>query len=352
MSLMHDDRWPGAIGQHPAMTLVGWTSAWQTRIRVPSSRPGVSPRIQRDTLTVTWIHHRHYGTLGVYWPQRQRLALPVRRPARPWVVVTGRIMPCQVYAQADDPRSLAAPATTPLFMLVEQLRRAQPTDTLHVGRPMLPVPATVTLGASRPLASGYLAATPWPDLRYWSDQPIGPGQGRWNRVRGVVAPSLCTARCAMFSPMLNQKEPLLMSDLSYVLLVGNLRQDVEQDWDADGTAYRHSVICVGRTTLVAGRPRTETVFIPIEMRGKARVSQFAQQFGAGSRIVCQGHLALRTAARPPRAAETSGLGAAASRAHPPDLVVVIDAVFHADLPPTVTDAPMPFWEAWTEPSRD
>lgn len=143
-----------------------------------------------------------------------------------------------------------------------------------------------------------------------------------------------------------------MSDLSYVLLVGNLRQDVEQDWDADGTACGRSVIGVGYTTLVAGRPRTETVFIPIELRGKARVSQFAQQFGAGSRIVCQGHLAPRTAPHPSRAAETPGSGAAASRAHPPGLVVVIDAVFHADLPPTVADAPVPFWEAWTEPSRD
>jgi hypothetical protein len=104
--------------------------------------------------------------------------------------------------------------------------------------------------------------------------------------------------------------------------------------------------------LVAGRSRTEAVFIPFEFRGKARSSQFASQFVAGNWIVCRGHLAPRTAACPPLNGTTPRFGAARSHDYPTDLVVAIRAVFHADLPFATLDArrppPRPFWQVWTE----
>lgn len=184
---MHEHPWTGAISQYPAITLVGWTSAWQMRICLPDpSRRTMAPPVPGHTLTVTWIHHRHYGMLGIYWPHRRHPAHPVRVPTRPWVVVTGRIVPCLVAAQADDPRARMTPAATPLLVLVEQIRRAQPAETMPTGQPMLSVPAAVALGASRALPGGYLAATPWPDLVFWSRSPLRPGRSRWNSVRGVV----------------------------------------------------------------------------------------------------------------------------------------------------------------------
>lgn len=131
-----------------------------------------------------------------------------------------------------------------------------------------------------------------------------------------------------------------MSDLCRVFLVGNIRQDLQRQVREDGIWYGSSTICVGRTTLIGGRPVTETVHIPVEVIGAARVASVAQQFGAGSRVLVEGHLEERQ----PDAREH--ISSSDSSRHMPQskLVLVIDAIFNAS-------APIPATEAQQQPAR-
>lgn len=110
-----------------------------------------------------------------------------------------------------------------------------------------------------------------------------------------------------------------MADLCRVLVVGNLRSDIERRIHADGTVYGASLICAGRTILRRGYPETETVLIPIEVAGATRVASVAQQFGAGSRVLIEGHLEPRQAGGQP-------------------LVLVIDTIFNAESPEPAAEA--------------
>jgi len=107
-----------------------------------------------------------------------------------------------------------------------------------------------------------------------------------------------------------------MSDFVQVILVGNLKHDIQTKTDREtGMVYGSSVLCVGKTSLVQGEPVTRTMSIPIEIHGQSRVSRFKQQFGAGSRMLCQGTL-------------TQGDHPAAG-----SLRVVVETVFTADTEP-------------------
>jgi|GEM_PF-3798945 len=80
-----------------------------------------------------------------------------------------------------------------------------------------------------------------------------------------------------------------MSDFAQVILVGNLQHDIRTQTDPEtGMVCGRSILCVGQTRLVQGEPVNRTLSIPIEIHGQSRVSVFRQQFGAGSRLLCQG----------------------------------------------------------------
>jgi single-stranded DNA-binding protein len=118
-----------------------------------------------------------------------------------------------------------------------------------------------------------------------------------------------------------------MSDFAQVILVGNLQHDIRSKTDrATGMVYGSSVLCVGTTSLVQGEPVTQTLAIPIEFHGQSRVSRVQQQFGAGSRMLCQGTLtqrdhhadgSLRVVVETVFSADTAPVGAGRRAAHGP-----------------------------------
>lgn len=113
-----------------------------------------------------------------------------------------------------------------------------------------------------------------------------------------------------------------MSDYCRVVMVGHLSRDFERSTRNDGMIIGRSELCAARTMLVAGQPRTETVRVPVEVIGAARVSSITQQFGSSSRLLIEGHLEPRDHG----------------------LVVVIDVVFNAD-------PPLPSEEAHQQPAQ-
>lgn len=110
-----------------------------------------------------------------------------------------------------------------------------------------------------------------------------------------------------------------MADLCRVFVVGNLQRDVERRIDGEGTVIGVGTICVGSTVLRRGYPELTMVPIPIEVIGASRVASVAQQFGAGSRVLVEGHL------------EGRGVGMT-------PLVLVIDAMLNADIPEPTSEA--------------
>lgn len=110
-----------------------------------------------------------------------------------------------------------------------------------------------------------------------------------------------------------------MADLCRVFVVGNLQRDIERSVGDDGTVIGTSVLCVGRTSLRRGQPEHQIVQIPLEVSGAARVANVAQQFGAGSRVLIEGHLEGRQ-----------------SRITP--IVLVVDTILNAEIPEPSAEA--------------
>lgn len=120
-----------------------------------------------------------------------------------------------------------------------------------------------------------------------------------------------------------------MTDMCRVFVVGNFGADIVRCRQDDGTVYGTTILRVGRTDLVRGQPVTTTVSIPLVIIGASRVASIAQQFGAGSRVLIEGHLE----ARPPRS----------------ELVLVIDTILNAAQPlPTPEAQHQPPLVAWQE----
>ena len=117
-----------------------------------------------------------------------------------------------------------------------------------------------------------------------------------------------------------------MTDLCRVFLVGNVAHDLVRRRSDDGTLYGATTLCVGQTELVGGLPVTTTVPVPIEVRGASRIAT-AAQFGAGSRVLVEGHLTLR------------GDG----------LVVVVNAILNAGVPTaTAEGSQQPIHHFWQD----
>ncbi|MEI8305709.1 MAG: hypothetical protein WCF99_01470 [Chloroflexales bacterium] len=131
-----------------------------------------------------------------------------------------------------------------------------------------------------------------------------------------------------------------MPDYCRVTVVGNLSSDIQQKRSADDP---HQVIgvttvCVARTQLTQGEPQHVVVPIPVEIIGAARSARVAQLFGAGSRIVLDGHLELRETAEAATLTTVDGRHEVTVMVPRTVLVLVVNAIFNADLPTLVPEA--------------
>ncbi|GAB4444159.1 MAG: hypothetical protein OHK0015_45180 [Chloroflexi bacterium OHK40] len=135
-----------------------------------------------------------------------------------------------------------------------------------------------------------------------------------------------------------------MSDLCRVLMVGNLSRDLERHVRADGVTYGVSTLCTARMHLVAGHPVLETTRITMEVVGAVRVAGVAQQFGAGSRVLVEGHLELREATRIERLPLADGMSEVLVHVPRSELVLVVETIFNAD-------PPLPAAEAQRQPAQ-
>lgn len=131
-----------------------------------------------------------------------------------------------------------------------------------------------------------------------------------------------------------------MADYCRITIVGNLSSDIQQ---TRSTADPRQVIgvttvCVSRTQLTQGEPQHLTVPIPVEIVGAARSARAAQLFGAGSRIVLDGHLELRETAEAETLSIADGRREVAVIVPRTTLVLVVDAIFNADLPTPAPEA--------------
>ena len=78
--------------------------------------------------------------------------------------------------------------------------------------------------------------------------------------------------------------------------------------------------------------------IPVESIGAARSARAAQLFGAGSRIMLDGHLELRETIGAETLATADGRREASVMVPRATLVLVVDAIFNADLPTPAPEA--------------
>lgn len=131
-----------------------------------------------------------------------------------------------------------------------------------------------------------------------------------------------------------------MADYCRITVVGNLRTDIQQT----RAAYDpHQVIgvttvCVAQTRLTQGQPDQTTVPIPIEISGATRSARVAQLFGAGSRVVLDGHLERRETTTVEELPSADGRHMQTVLVPRTTLVLVVEAIFNADLPTPTAEA--------------
>jgi hypothetical protein len=123
-----------------------------------------------------------------------------------------------------------------------------------------------------------------------------------------------------------------VADLCRVFAVGNFDRDIERRLRPDGTITGRTMLCIGRTALVGGVVQNETTRIPVEVLGAVRVSSVAQQFGAGSRVLIEGHLELRETSGSEPCQGAKGAGELLVHVPHSELVLVIETVFNAATP--------------------
>jgi len=184
--------------QPATTTLIGRSSAWGIRVSAQKPRQWSHGRIApHDPVRVmmAWLHHRSYGTLGVYLLDApgDRFVLP---SARQWLQVRGIIQPWHVHAQPDDPRSATSPELAPLAiaLIASEIAVVHIADVAQWDVPLVTRPQHVRLLTGYRCGRGYLApVAQQPDLSYWHPAGIPPAIATWNRIVGVVS-ALGTAR--------------------------------------------------------------------------------------------------------------------------------------------------------------
>jgi single-stranded DNA-binding protein len=131
-----------------------------------------------------------------------------------------------------------------------------------------------------------------------------------------------------------------MADYCRITIVGNLSSDIQQTRSADDPrqVIGGTTVCVSRTQLTQGELEHRTTSIPVEIVGAARAARVAQLFGAGSRIVLDGHLELRETIGTETLATADARREVAVIVPRTTLVLVVDAIFNADLPTLAPEA--------------
>ena len=174
----------------PHITLLGRTSAWQLHQPVAVPRKGGYSRHRSiDTpLFVTWLHHRTYGTLGVYATDKSELR-DIERRRKEWVKVTGVFRPCRVVALPDDPRSATSRDDAPLLLAVVAVQQAKTLPVIGK-QPLLTATLPIRITPGQPAKSGRIApVVGWADAVYWQEAHNPPAIfATWNTVHGVVTP--------------------------------------------------------------------------------------------------------------------------------------------------------------------
>jgi hypothetical protein len=172
------------------ITLVGRSSAWGMRTVAPSLHNDrmVETRNVPQQVCSTWLHHRSYGTIGVYLiePLSEQPGIP---PGRQWLRAEGHIAPLRVAARPDDPRSAVVPELAPLLIALTAWAPVErSTGSLATHVPILPRPQSTRLLPARRCGRGLLAPMRrYSDLHYWqlSNNTL-PLHVVWNRVVGVA----------------------------------------------------------------------------------------------------------------------------------------------------------------------
>ncbi|NTU78444.1 MAG: hypothetical protein HGA45_03430 [Chloroflexales bacterium] len=171
------------------LTLIGRTSAWLPHLPAgPADRGAHPPRPASGArpLLVSWVHHRSYGTIGVYLAAAEAIQGTVLRRGQ-WLHITRRVQPCLAYALPDDPRSALALAYTPLLLEVTAIRTVDRARS-QVPQPLLTIPRQARVLPARPGGLGRLVPLAhWADAIYWHATGEAPAvNATWNAVRGVV----------------------------------------------------------------------------------------------------------------------------------------------------------------------
>ncbi len=178
--------------QSATITLIGRSSAWG--LRVSAAQPRQSAHRQAtphdpSRVVMAWLHHRSYGTLGVYLRDApgDRFVLP---PTRQWLQVRGNIQPWHVYAQPDDPRSATSPELAPLAiaLIASEIAVVHIADVAQWDVPLVTRPQHVRLLTGHRCGRGYLApVAQQPDLSYWKTAGTPLAIATWNRIVGIVS---------------------------------------------------------------------------------------------------------------------------------------------------------------------
>jgi hypothetical protein len=178
------------------ITLIGRSSAWGLRVSALQPRQWAQRQAtlhDSSRVVMAWLHHRSYGTLGVYLAEHAS-DLRLLPPPRQWLRVRGQFQPWRVHAQPDDPRSAVDPDLTPLALVVSDLTLVERADLVHARGPLLLRPQHVRLLTGRRCGRGVIApVAQQPDLSYWKTVGTPPAIATWNRIVGVVS-SLGTTR--------------------------------------------------------------------------------------------------------------------------------------------------------------
>ncbi len=170
------------------ITLIGRSSAWGLRVSASQPRQwGQATPPDPSRVVIAWLHHRSYGTLGIYLAEHAS-DLRLLPPPRQWLRVCGQLQPWRVYAQPDDPRSAVDPDLTPLALMISEMTLVERADLALTGVPLLRRPQHVRLLTGRCCGRGVIApVAQQPDLSYWTTAGTPPTIATWNRIVGVVS---------------------------------------------------------------------------------------------------------------------------------------------------------------------
>lgn len=193
---------PVDASAHARCRVIGRCSAWLPRLMIGyPDRPQLHAAtvLQRRALPSCWLHHPHYGKLGVYLSPALGAQTVADLRRDDWLEIVGRFRPVHLGRLPDDPVMLGVAgvvAVVEVLALTVQpgvVRHRQAWTWLDPPPPALLHPAPADSGG-RLIALGR-----WPGVYYWhpADTPP-PVYGTWDGVRGVVTTAPRGVRCLAY----------------------------------------------------------------------------------------------------------------------------------------------------------